>query len=153
MPVCIPVWITALLFICWASTGPYQLLVYGSAVGGTSSWRFSQFAHVSAFTRDDLHWLPLQQCILFRISSIVWRCVVDQVPPLRPTCPNSSLWLLLPWAAVRSARLPMVIFLSPLPVPRLGSNGLRLWVPLSGMSYLLSSALSSGTILAPSMIA
>ena len=34
----------------------------------------SRFGHVSEFMRDDLHWLPLHQRILFRASCIAWRC-------------------------------------------------------------------------------
>jgi hypothetical protein len=40
----------------------------------------SRFDHVSAFMGDDLHWLPLQQRILFRVISIAWRCVFS-LPP------------------------------------------------------------------------
>ena len=40
----------------------------------------SRFAHVSAFMRDDLHWLPLQQRIAYRVSSIAWRCILSQAP-------------------------------------------------------------------------
>jgi hypothetical protein len=41
---------------------------------------FSRFDHVSSFMKDILHWLPLQQRILFRVSSIVWHCILGQAP-------------------------------------------------------------------------
>src|SRR6218665_3054602 len=35
-----------------------------------------RFGHITAYMRDVLHWLPVQQCIHYRISSIVWHCVL-----------------------------------------------------------------------------
>src|SRR6218665_2666151 len=32
--------------------------------------------HVSAYMLDVLHWLPLQQRIIFRIGALVWRCIL-----------------------------------------------------------------------------
>src|SRR6218665_2250637 len=32
--------------------------------------------HVSAYIRDVLHWLPLQQQIMFCIGAMVWRCIL-----------------------------------------------------------------------------
>src|SRR6218665_2974034 len=32
--------------------------------------------HVSAYMLDVLHWLPLQQRIIFRIGAMVWRCIL-----------------------------------------------------------------------------
>src|SRR6218665_131933 len=32
--------------------------------------------HVSAYMLDVLHWLPLQQRIMFRIGAMVWRCIL-----------------------------------------------------------------------------
>src|SRR6218665_1547165 len=43
--------------------------------------------HVSAYMLDVLHWLPLQQRIMFRIGAMVWRCILGLVPAyLRDPC-------------------------------------------------------------------
>ena len=39
-----------------------------------------KFGHISAFMRDVLHWLPVQQRIHYRVSSIVWHCVLGRSP-------------------------------------------------------------------------
>src|SRR6218665_2114413 len=39
-----------------------------------------RFAHITDYMRDVLHWLPVQQRILYRISSIVWHCVLGNAP-------------------------------------------------------------------------
>src|SRR6218665_2798565 len=35
-----------------------------------------KFGHISDCMRDVIHWLPVQQPIHYRISSIVWHCVL-----------------------------------------------------------------------------
>src|SRR6218665_477180 len=43
--------------------------------------------HVSAYMLDVLHWLPLQQRIIFRIGAMVWRCILGLAPAyLRDLC-------------------------------------------------------------------
>ena len=43
--------------------------------------------HVSAYMLDALHWLPLQQQIIFRIGAMVWRCILGLAPAyLRDLC-------------------------------------------------------------------
>src|SRR6218665_3304864 len=43
--------------------------------------------HVSAYMFDVLHWLPLQQRIMFRIGAMVWRCILGLAPAyLRDLC-------------------------------------------------------------------
>src|SRR6218665_1247641 len=43
--------------------------------------------HVSAYMLDVLHWLPLQQRIMFRIGAMVWRCILGLAPAyLRDLC-------------------------------------------------------------------
>src|SRR6218665_3050559 len=43
--------------------------------------------HVSAYMLDVLHWLPLQQRIMFRIGAMVWRCILSLAPAyLRDLC-------------------------------------------------------------------
>src|SRR6218665_859020 len=43
--------------------------------------------HVSAYMLDVLHWLPLQQRIIFRIGVMVWRCILGLAPAyLRDLC-------------------------------------------------------------------
>src|SRR6218665_2763143 len=39
-----------------------------------------KFGHTSDYMRDVLHWLPVQQRIHYRISSIVWHCVLGNAP-------------------------------------------------------------------------
>ena len=39
-----------------------------------------RFGHITDFMWDILHWLPVQQRILYRISSIVWHCVLGIAP-------------------------------------------------------------------------
>src|SRR6218665_3025152 len=39
-----------------------------------------KFGHISDYMRDVLHWLPVQQRIQYRISSIVWHCVLGNTP-------------------------------------------------------------------------
>src|SRR6218665_2816005 len=42
---------------------------------------------VSAYMLDVLHWLPLQQRIMFRIDAMVWRCILGLAPAyLRDLC-------------------------------------------------------------------
>src|SRR6218665_2763733 len=43
--------------------------------------------HVSAYMLDVLHWLPLQQRIIFHIGAMVWRCILGLAPAyLRDLC-------------------------------------------------------------------
>src|SRR6218665_3229180 len=43
--------------------------------------------HVSAYMLDVIHWLPLQQLIIFRIGAMVWRCILGLAPAyLRDLC-------------------------------------------------------------------
>src|SRR6218665_4020345 len=39
-----------------------------------------RFGHISEFMRDTLHWLPVRQRIHYRLSTIVWRCVLGIAP-------------------------------------------------------------------------
>src|SRR6218665_105848 len=39
--------------------------------------------HISAYMLDVLHWLPLQQRIMFRIGAMVWRCILGLAPAYR----------------------------------------------------------------------
>src|SRR6218665_603784 len=39
-----------------------------------------KYASVSAYMRDVLHWLPVSQRILYRISALVWRSVTGCAP-------------------------------------------------------------------------
>src|SRR6218665_307509 len=39
-----------------------------------------KYASVSAYMRDVLHWLPVSQRILYRISALVWRSVAGCAP-------------------------------------------------------------------------
>src|SRR6218665_184046 len=48
------------------------------SVGGCSHdwWSAYRFGHITDYMRDVLHWLPVQQRIHYRLSSIVWHCVL-----------------------------------------------------------------------------
>src|SRR5688572_4812114 len=39
-----------------------------------------KFGHVTAFMRDVLHWLPIPQRIVYRLSALVWRCLLGSAP-------------------------------------------------------------------------
>src|SRR6218665_1862271 len=39
-----------------------------------------RFGHTTDYMRDVLHWLPVQQRTHYRISSIVWHCVLGNAP-------------------------------------------------------------------------
>src|SRR6218665_1163865 len=39
-----------------------------------------KFGHITDYIRDVLHWFPVQQRILYRISSVVWYCVLGNAP-------------------------------------------------------------------------
>src|SRR6218665_858808 len=39
-----------------------------------------RFGHISEFMQDTLHWLPVRQRIHYRLSTIVWRCVLGIAP-------------------------------------------------------------------------
>src|SRR6218665_3349195 len=41
-----------------------------------------RFGHITDYMRDVLHWLPVQQRTFYRISSIVWHCVLGNAPYL-----------------------------------------------------------------------
>src|SRR6218665_1506086 len=38
------------------------------------------FLHELQFMRDTLHWLPLRQHILYRVSTVAWRCILGVAP-------------------------------------------------------------------------
>src|SRR6218665_2997864 len=48
--------------------------------------------HVSAYMLDVFHWLPLQQRIMFRIGTMVWRCIPCLAPAylLDLCCPTRT---------------------------------------------------------------
>ena len=42
--------------------------------------RLPKFSHISAQMRDDLHWLPVQERIRFKILLTTWRCISESAP-------------------------------------------------------------------------
>lgn len=49
--------------------------------------RIPRFGHVTAYMRDDLHWLPFPERISYRVSSLVWRSLEGSAPRyLRELC-------------------------------------------------------------------
>src|SRR6218665_991301 len=39
-----------------------------------------KFGHIGEFKQDILHWLPVRQRILYRVSTIAWRCILGVAP-------------------------------------------------------------------------
>ena len=39
-----------------------------------------KFGHIGEFMRNTLHWLPVGQRILYRVSTIAWRCILGVAP-------------------------------------------------------------------------
>src|SRR6218665_414952 len=39
-----------------------------------------KFGHIGEFMRDTLHWLPVRQRILYRVSTIAWCCILVVAP-------------------------------------------------------------------------
>src|SRR6218665_1707334 len=52
------------------------------SVGGCSHdwWSAYRFGHITDYMRNVSHWLPVQQRIHYRFSSIVWHCVLGNAP-------------------------------------------------------------------------
>ena len=52
----------------------------------------SKFDSVSAAIRDELHWLPIRKHIQFKITLLVWHCIVGVAPEylIELCCPVSS---------------------------------------------------------------
>src|ERR1700733_2493429 len=72
-------WTTALLFMLnYLFRLNYLDRIFRSAARLVG--RIPRYGHVSKFMLDDLHWLPLQQRIQFRLSCIAWRCVQALAP-------------------------------------------------------------------------
>ena len=42
--------------------------------------RIPKYASVTAYIRDTLHWLPIAQCISYRIAVLVWRSLLGSAP-------------------------------------------------------------------------
>jgi len=101
-----------------------------------------KFDHISDFIPDTLHWLPVRQRILYRLSSIVWRCVLR----IAPTYLLDLFTLHRRALADNLSALPPEVILWYLMLARpLNSIGhSRLWVPLLGTVSHLNSALFLG---------
>src|SRR6218665_2153691 len=39
-----------------------------------------KFGHIGELMRDTLHWLPVRKRILYRVSTIAWRCILGVAP-------------------------------------------------------------------------
>ena len=101
-----------------------------------------KFGHISEIMRDALHWLPDRQRIHFRLSNIVWRCVLDIAPTyllelfiLTSSCSGQQ--------SLRSAsRSDFVVPHARTAIEKIGP--FRLWVPLFGIVFHLKFALFHG---------
>src|SRR6218665_631706 len=50
-----------------------------------------KFGHIGEFMRDTLLWLPVRQRVLYRVSTIAWRCILGVAPAyLSELCVLSS---------------------------------------------------------------
>ena len=53
--------------------------------------RIPKFGHISAGIRDELHWLPVEQRVLYKVIVLVWNCVTGTGPSyLRELCISKS---------------------------------------------------------------
>src|SRR6218665_3245185 len=107
-----------------------------------------KYASVSAYMHDVLHWLPVSQCILYRISALVWRSITGCAPSyLTDLCrPVSDLasrrvlrlvvsfWFLGPALHLNSIELSLLL------APALGMNSLLHCAWCSGTTRLLSAS-------------
>src|SRR6218665_1936258 len=90
-----------------------------------------RFGHITDYMRDVLHWLPVQHLIHYRISSIVWHCVLGNAPSyllqliiLTTACSGRR--------SLRSAsKGTFWCHVLALPPDRKGLS--RLWIPLFGV--------------------
>src|SRR6218665_2445687 len=68
----------ALLFVLASLMFACDLwMVYSTArlIGGVP-----KFGHIGEFMRETLHWLPVCQRILYRVSTIAWHCILGVAP-------------------------------------------------------------------------
>src|SRR6218665_1063310 len=102
-----------------------------------------RFGHITDYMRDVLHWLPVQHLIHYRISSIVWHCVLGNAPSyllqliiLTTACSGRR--------SLRSAsKGTLWCHVLALPPDRKGLS--RLWIPLFGVVFPLNFVLCRGT--------
>src|SRR6218665_2170747 len=102
----------------------------------------TSFECISEFMRDTLHWLPVRQRIHYRLSTIVWRCVLGIAPTyllglfiLTSSCTGRQ--------SLRSASRGY--FMVPHARTSIKQHRpFRLWVPLFGIVSHLKSALFHG---------
>ena len=104
-----------------------------------------KFCHISDFMRDTLHWPPVRQRILYRLSSIVWRCVLGIAPTYL-----LELFILTSACSGRqslhsASRGDFVVpHARSLAQPLNSIRPSRLWVPVLGTVSHLNSALFHG---------
>src|SRR6218665_1621725 len=110
----------------------------------------SLYGHVSAYMLDVLHWLPLQQRIIFRIGAMVGRCILGLAPAnLRDLChptPGTR-----GCSSLRSSEQGLLFFLLLVhPQPRPVHS--RWLVPLCGMGFRCRKDCSPGFFLTHSTL-
>src|SRR6218665_3725140 len=67
--------------LLWTPSSSIATFERCSVGGCLHDWRSAyRFGHITDYMRDVLRWLPVQQRIQYRISSIVWHCVLGNVP-------------------------------------------------------------------------
>src|SRR6218665_2052078 len=101
-----------------------------------------RFGYITDYMRDVLHWLPVQHRIHYKISSIVWHCVLGNAP-------SYLLKLFILTSACSGRRSSRSATKGDLLVPRARTatrqKGLsRLWVPLFGMVFPLNFVFCRG---------
>ena len=97
-----------------------------------------KFGHIGEFMRDTLHWLPVRQHILYRVSTIAWRCILGVAPAylskllsyLRPVRVSDHF--------VRPLAVTIWYHVLTRTLNRIGPS--RRLVPLSGMAFLSNCA-------------
>src|SRR6218665_3757546 len=98
-----------------------------------------KFGHIGEFMRDTLHWLPVCQRILYRVSTIAWRCILgvasaylSELFVLSSSCPGRR--------SLRSASRGDYLIPSSYTATKQNRAYSRL-VPVSGMAFLSNYAL------------
>ena len=87
----------------------------------TIIWRIPKYASVSTYMRDTLHWLPIAQCISYRIAVLVWRCFLASFVDRYMVYLDVPLLLASYWCLVLKLQLGSVVH-SPLLVPPPGMD-------------------------------
>ena len=51
-----------------------------TSMTNNSLCQVSKYDHITSTLRDDLHWLPIRQRIMYKLSTIVYKCIHGAAP-------------------------------------------------------------------------